>query len=137
MYYIVDSLGLKELKMKFEEWVFTSLCEFGAIRDYSVAAKSGKGKKPKGNLSIQIARISELRNSSNLDLRLWGMIGYAGLQSAGEFGPKMLREVSEFAEKCDPEKSARIIKAMKRAAAAAKSEFMKRYKENKPEMMDE
>lgn len=123
--------------MKFEEWVFNSLVNFGAVKDYAVTAKSGKGKKPKGNLSIQIGRISELRNSSNSDLKVWGLVGYAGLQSDGEFGPKMMKEVTEFAEKCDPEKSARIIKAMKRAAAAAKSEFMKRYKENKPEMMDE
>lgn len=115
--------------MPFEHWIFQQLVTFGAIRDYEKTPHVGKGRSPKGNLSIQIGRISELRESSNPDEKVWGLIAYAGLQSEGQIGKRLTPIVQEFCDKTNPDDPAKLFKHMKTAAGLAFSEYNKRYKE--------
>jgi hypothetical protein len=117
-------------EMPFSTWVFETLVSIGAIKDYSRTEKSGKGKPPKGNLSVQITRISELRTNGDNNLRLWGIISYAGLQTNGEIGPKLKTKVEEYCQKCNPQDPNKLYDAIAKAAKNAATEFKARYKEN-------
>jgi hypothetical protein len=115
--------------MPFSHWVFESLIEVGAIRDYTRTERSGKGKPPKGNLSVQVLRISELRNSADPGDQLWGLIGYAALQSEGVIGQRLKATVEEFCAKNNPADPQKLFKVMAQAADLASKEFKSRYKE--------
>jgi len=117
-------------EMSFSTWVFETLASVGAIKDYSKKARASKGKPPKGNMSIQIMRISELRTSTDHNLRLWGLIAYAGLQANGEIGPRLRTAVEEYCRKHNPQDPDRLYGAIARAAKNAAREFKAKYKEN-------
>ena len=118
------------MDMPFKDWVFEQLVSFGVVKDYSRTEKSSRGKPPKGNMSIQIARINELKNSGSPDLQMWGFIGYAGLMSEGEVGPKFTKTLQAFCDKAHPEDPAKLMKYMKLAVKTAYLEFKARYKDN-------
>jgi len=116
--------------MKFNDWVFESLVSFGAIKDYSKTAKSGKGKPPKGNLSVQIQKIAELRESPDPNNQMWGLISYAGLQSDGQIGKRLKTIVDDYCNRYSPpDPPEKVFKAISRAAIAARDEFKARFKE--------
>jgi len=116
--------------MKFNDWVFQQLVTFGAIRDYAKNPKTGKGKSPKGNLSVQQLRIKELREKDNRNDTLWGLIAYAGLMSDGEIGKKLRNKIDEFCKRENAEDPNRLFRAMEKAAKVAATEYKSRYKEN-------
>ena len=121
---------------KFNDWVFESLVSYGAIRDYSKTARSGKGKPPKGNLSIQIQRIAELRESSDPNDQIWGMIAYSGLQADGQIGKRFKAIVDDYCNQYSPPDSpAKLFKAISKAAIAARDEFKARFKETPKEVV--
>ena len=113
----------------FGDWVFESLVKFGAIRDYSKNPKTGRGKPPKGNMTVQLPRISQLRKSSDPNEELWGIIAQVGLQSEGEVNNRTKRAVVDYSRKYadDPKK---LMDAISKASKSACSEFKARYKEN-------
>jgi len=117
-------------EMPFSTWVFETLVSIGAIKDYSRTEKSGKGKPPKGNMSIQIMRISELRTSEDPNLKLWGLIAYAGLQTNGEIGSKLKTTIEEYCQKHNPQDQKKLHNAIKKAVQNASIEFRARYREN-------
>jgi hypothetical protein len=122
--------------MPFAHWVFKSLVENGAIRDYSVTPHSGKGKPPKGNLSIQVANIKALRESSNPNKSIWGLIGASlvGMGMAKDdavgAGKKLVKEYQAYVDSyCKSEPEGKVLSAMQKAAISAGNEFKARYKE--------
>ena len=120
---------------KFNDWVFESLVSYGAIKDYSKTARSGKGKPPKGNLSIQIQRVAELRESKDPNDQMWGLIAYAGLQADGQIGKRFKSVVDEYCNRYSPpDPPAKLFKAISKAAIAARDEFKARFKETPKEV---
>lgn len=113
----------------FKDWVFDSLVTYGAIKDYDKTPHVGKGRSPKGNLSIQIGRIGELRESKDPNDQVWGLIGYAGLQSDGEIGPRFKGTLDEFCKLHNPEDPDGVFRAFSKAAQVAAQEFKARFKE--------
>lgn len=116
--------------MKFKDWVFQQLVTYGAIRDYAKNPKSGKGKPPKGNLSVQQLRIKELREKDNRNETLWGLIAYAGLMSGGEIGKKLRNNIEAYCQRECSDDPERLFRVMEKAAKAAFNEYKARYKEN-------
>jgi hypothetical protein len=123
--------------MTFAQWVFKSLVDNGAIRDYSVSPPSGKGKPPKGNLSVQVARIKELRESKDPNESLWGLIGAClvgpEVSVAGP-GKRLIKEYELYVETfCKAEPPGKVLAVMQKAAIVAATEFKARYKEKQHE----
>lgn len=115
---------------KFNDWVFESLVSFGAVKDYSKTARSGKGKPPKGNMSIQIQKIAELRESKDPNDQMWGLISFAGLQADGQIGKRFRAIVDDYCNKySSPDSPEKLFKAISKAAIAARDEFKSRFKE--------
>jgi len=119
---------------KFNDWVFESLVSYGAIKDYSKTARSGKGKPPKGNLSIQIQRVAELRESKDPNDQMWGLIAYAGLQADGQIGKRFKSIVDDYCNYSSPDSPEKLFKAISKAAIAARDEFKSRFKETPKEV---
>jgi hypothetical protein len=123
--------------LSFSQWVFNSLVENGAIRDYAVAPPSGKGKPPKGNLSIQINKIKDLRESPDPNKSIWGLIAAPLVALAVDkqapvvgAGKKLIKEYEAYVDTfCKSEPPGRVIAAMQKAAISAGNEFKARYKE--------
>jgi hypothetical protein len=115
--------------LPFSDWVFQQLISFGAIRDYEKNPHTGKGRSPKGNMSVQQLRIKELRESASPDDRVWGLIAYAGLMADGEIGKRLTGEVDEFCQKYNPDNPVKLFRAMSKAAKIGCEEFKKRFKE--------
>lgn len=115
---------------EFNNWVFDSLVSCGAIKDYSKTSKSGRGKPPKGNLSIQVQRIAQLRRSTDSNEEMWGIIAYAGLQAEGVIGSRFKSVVDEYSKKYNPEDPAKLTASIEKAAFVANAQFKARYKDN-------
>ena len=109
----------------FSQWVFDSLVEHGAVRDYAQTPPSGRGKPPSGNLSVQVARIAELRKSQDPDDILWGLVGQALIGEG--VGKRLVKEYEEYAAKFFPRDSTRFLAIMQQAANGARMEFKSRY----------
>jgi hypothetical protein len=108
----------------FSQWVFDSLVEQGAIRDYS-KTPPGRGRQPSGNLSIQQARIAELKNSPDPNLVLWGLLGSA-LISDG-IGRRLVSQYGDYAAKYCPGDPNIVVSVMKKAATGVCAEYKARY----------
>lgn len=118
------------MDMPYKDWIFEQLVKFGAIKDYSRTERSSRGKPPKGNLSVQVGKINELKNSPNVGLQMWGLISYAGLMNKGEVGPKFSKTLQAFCDQAHPKDPAKLMKYMKLAVKTAHLEFKARYKDN-------
>ena len=117
-------------EIEFKDWVFQQLVAYGAIRDYEKSPHEGKGRSPKGNFSIQQAKITQLRDSGDSNKTLWGLVGYAGLVANGDIGKRLKPKVLEFCQKMNPDNPQMLFDVIQRAANCAQSEFKVRYKEN-------
>ena len=114
----------------FGQWVFSNLVRVGAVRDYDATPPSGKGKRPKGNLSVSVAKLQELRQSQDPNEVLWGLIGASlvGLGDEVGAGKRLINEYKNYvATYCKEEP--RSLWAMERGAIAAGKEFKSRYRE--------
>lgn len=118
--------------MSFEEWIFDSLIQFGAIRDYSKNPPSGKGKQPKGSISLQPVKISELRKSTNPDEQLWGLVGspLVGLPEVPRVTSHWVEEFQAYAQKFYSENPNKLVEIMQKASIGAWHQYKKNYKEN-------
>ena len=114
----------------FSQWVFDSLVENGAIRDYA-KTPPGKGKPPSGNMSIQSAKIAELRKSPDPNLVLWGLVGQALV--ADGVSRRLVSEYGDYAAKYYPEDPNKLVSVMRKAAMGACEDFKVKYVKNKPE----
>lgn len=123
-------------KIPFPDWVYQQLEECGAIRNYDKTPHTGKGRSPKGNLSVQIARITELRNNPKTGDQLWGLIAYLGLQAGGEIGKKMTTVVKEFSQRANSENPDKLYSAIQMAAKRGHEQFKLRYKEKVCEVLE-
>lgn len=119
--------------MTFDEWVFDSLVKFGAVKDYSKNPHSGKGKPPKGSISLQPAKIAELRKSANPDEQLWGLVGspLVGLPESPRVSSHWLEEFQTYAQKFYSEDHNKLVEVMQKASIGAWHQYKKNYKENK------
>jgi hypothetical protein len=119
-------------KESFSKWVFRSLVERGVIRDYETTPRSGRGKPPAGNLSIQQARIKELRVSTDPNDVLWGLLGASllGVDEEVGAGKKILNQYNEYSKKYYTENPAKFFEIMKKAAICAGTEYKEKYKKN-------
>jgi len=112
----------------FSDWVFNSLIERGAVKDYSKTPHTGRGRKPSGSLSVSIDRLKELRASSDPNSVLWGLIGTSlvNMEKPGA-GRKLIKDYEEYAKRYFAENPPRFLACMQKAAVAAGTEFLKRY----------
>ena len=118
--------------MTYDEWVFSELVRVGAIRDYSKNPPTGKGKPPKGSLSVQVVRIGELRQDPNVNQELWGLIGSTLLNNppAPNLGTGLLNKFAVFATKANPDNPTALVSAMRKAVDGAWHQYKANYKEN-------
>jgi hypothetical protein len=82
--------------MKFNEYLFSEMERLGIVKDYAKNPHTGKGRKPVGNLSVNSQRIFALKQATDLDSRVWGLIAYGALLSEGQFGTKSINELDRL-----------------------------------------
>jgi len=129
---VVETEAMQGGPESFSKWVFHSLIERGVVRDYEKTPRTGRGKPPAGNLSIQQARIKELRVSTDPNDVLWGLIGASllGIDEEVGAGKKIVNQYNEYSKKYYTENPTEFFEIMKKAAICAGTEYKEKYKKN-------
>lgn len=110
----------------FNNWLFSEMERVGIIKNYDKNPHTGKGRKPIGNLSVNVMRINELKQSSDVNHKVWGIVAYVAFVSNGEVGKKTENELENL-EKSNPEFS-KLSKVVAQSAKLVHNEFTARYR---------
>lgn len=116
----------------FSQWIFNSMIENGIILDYDKNPHTGKGRTPIGNLSLKLDQIYALRQSSDLNAVLWGLIAVSLTNNGqGKVGTRLNNQFLAFAAAycaLHPEmNSQKVYDVMILAASCAGQEWKHRF----------
>lgn len=112
----------------FNTYLFEKMEDLGVIKNYDKSPHVGKGRKPLGNLSVNVAQICTMKADANPDVKLWGLVGYAAFVSGGEFGKKSINDLNDFV--AGMQDSQKVREAIIKAAKTLNQEFTTRFKKN-------
>jgi len=107
--------------MNFDEWVFDELVKVGAIKDYTKEPAIGT-RRPNGTLSIRIHDIVDMKRGTDLDKKLWGLIGatlYPMSDTPRKVSTQARKEFEAYAAQVYPQDPAKLVEVMKKACLSA------------------